>query len=327
MPWFKIDDSAHNHPKFRMAGNAALGLWVRCGSYAAEHLTEGVVSGGLARQYGTPAQAAKLVKAGMWHEYGHGCARCPQPDPGDYVMHDFFEGGRNTTRAQVEAARTAAAERQRRHRAKETGDDFAAESDAKWTRNGRETEPDQQRNGTRFEGSAAGQEGLSQRYDRESVTPPQANYQASTSVGGTSDRKLDAREPIPDWALPLVHRVHAAGLPGLRWNLPASDWFVVHSLMGAKGVEAMADHAARSSQSSAKPVVSARYFMNGWKDLPDRPPNGTPVLRAVPGRSTTGDRVAQAQALAEQYGGEAKSLAEIVRRTGRDPKTIPGELA
>ena len=35
MPWFIVDDSAHSHPKLIKAGNSAVGLWMRCGSYAA----------------------------------------------------------------------------------------------------------------------------------------------------------------------------------------------------------------------------------------------------------------------------------------------------
>lgn len=295
MPWFKVDDSAHNHPKWRMAGNAALGLWVRCGSYAAQHLTEGIVSGQLAREYGTRAQAAKLVKAGMWHGHGHDCERCPQPEPGDYIVHDFFEGGRNTTRAQAEAAREASNERQRKSRARRNGDVFDDETNANRTRNERGSDAKRTRNDPQFQDSDPGQQGPSHRDNRTVVTPYQSNYQSSTPYGSTSvgkpERPREDSEPIPEWALPLVHRVHAGGLPGLRWNLAGSDWFIVDALMKAKGLEAMADHAARSAQSSAKPVVSARYFINGWKDLPNRPPNGTAVLRAVP---TAVDRRQQA---------------------------------
>lgn len=289
MPWFKVDDSAHNHPKFRMAGNAALGLWTRCGSYAAKHTTEGIVSGSLARDYGTPAQAAKLVKAGLWHRVGHDCPRCPQPGAGDFVMHDYFEDGRNATRAQAEAAKEASAERQRRHRARRNGSDSAHESGPNATRNEAESDANRARNDPQFQDSAAGQEGLSQRCDSTDVTPYQANYQSSTPYGSTSvgkpERAREPSEPIPEWALPLVHQLHGSGLPGLRWNLAAADWFTLHALMKAKGVEAMADHAARSAQSSSKPVVSARYFINGWRDLPNQPPNGTavPALRALPG--------------------------------------------
>lgn len=100
-----------------------------------------------------------------------------------------------------------------------------------------------------------------------------------------------ASEPpaIPEWALPLVHRVHAAGLPGLRWNLIGDDWFRLHSLIQRKGIDAMADYAHRAAASSPRPVVSARYFLSGWQELIDAPPDGTaaPVLRAVSGGTAT----------------------------------------
>jgi hypothetical protein len=56
--------------------------------------------------------------------------------------------------------------------------------------------------------------------------------------------------------------------------------------MENKGIEAMADYAARAASSSAKPVFSARYFISGWKELPDAPPDGTtpPQLRAITSR-------------------------------------------
>lgn len=117
-----------------------------------------------------------------------------------------------------------------------------------------------------------------------------------------------ASEPVPDWALPLVHRVHTAGLPGLRWNLTSADWLMVHSLMQRKGIEAMADYAVRAAASSSRPVVSARYFMRGWKELTDAPPNGSapPALRAIPGGTLTGTdaRVAGWAALANELNTE-----------------------
>lgn len=46
----------------------------------------------------------------------------------------------------------------------------------------------------------------------------------------------------------------------------------------------MADHAARAAESSIRPIVSARYFLGGWKELPAAAPDGSspPALRAVP---------------------------------------------
>lgn len=39
--WFKVDDGLHDHPKTLEAGNAALGAWVRLGSWCAKHGTGG----------------------------------------------------------------------------------------------------------------------------------------------------------------------------------------------------------------------------------------------------------------------------------------------
>jgi hypothetical protein len=116
MPWFAVDDSAHTHPKIVKAGNAAIGLWMRCGSYAAQHLTDGIVPGAIATMYGTGPQITKLVKLNLWHTAGHTCARCPQPADGDYVMHEYHQHG-NPTRQEVLDRRARAAEKKRRQRA------------------------------------------------------------------------------------------------------------------------------------------------------------------------------------------------------------------
>lgn len=116
MPWFNVDDSAHSHPKIVKAGNAAFGLWARCGSYVAQHLTDGIVPGAIADMYGTPPQITKLVAVGLWHRSGHTCGACPQPDGSDFYMHDYTKNG-NPLRAEVLAKRAKAAEKKRRLRA------------------------------------------------------------------------------------------------------------------------------------------------------------------------------------------------------------------
>ncbi|ASU83554.1 hypothetical protein CDO52_12830 [Nocardiopsis gilva YIM 90087] len=295
MPWFKIDDSAHSHPKWVKAGNAALGLWARCGSYSAQHLTEGVVPGDVARMYGTAPQARKLVKVGLWHEAGHDCDRCPQPDAGDYVMHDFFESGRNTTKAQAEAARDAAAERQRRRRAKQDTEKNASDSPSKTDRFVDEKSANRGRKDPPFSQSAAGQEGLSQRDATDGVTPPHADSHASTPYGSTTDgrpRAGDAHpDPIPDWALPLVHLMQANGLDAIRWNLNSADWVTVHALMKAKGEQPMAACAIQSARNARTGVSSAKYFIPGWKQLPNKAPDdpgGIPQLRVLSGEARRG---------------------------------------
>lgn len=115
MPFFVVDDGAHSHPKMVRAGNAAVGLWSRIGSYVAQHLTDGHVPGPVAEMYGTGPQIRKLLAVGLWHEHGHTCPRCPQPREGDYFMHDYRESG-NPCRAEVLARRERAAAKKRRQR-------------------------------------------------------------------------------------------------------------------------------------------------------------------------------------------------------------------
>jgi hypothetical protein len=123
MAWFAVDDNAWSHPKLVAAGNAALGLWLRCGAYAAQHLTDGIVPGAVVHMCkGTPAQVRRLVEAGLWHEHGHTCPhpKCAQPAPGDYYMHDYL-APYNPTRDEVERKRDRAAEKKRQQRAAQAG--------------------------------------------------------------------------------------------------------------------------------------------------------------------------------------------------------------
>lgn len=67
MTWFKVDDQFAMHPKSMSAGNAALGLWVRAGSWSAAHLTDGRIPSELLPALGgNSASAKRLVKAGLW---------------------------------------------------------------------------------------------------------------------------------------------------------------------------------------------------------------------------------------------------------------------
>jgi hypothetical protein len=103
MSWLKVDDGFHSHPKVMRAGTAAAGLWVRCGSYVAQHLTDGFVPREVANTYGTRSLIKALVDNSLWI-----------PTDGGWLMHDYAE--RNPSREQVEADRAAAADRQRRAR-------------------------------------------------------------------------------------------------------------------------------------------------------------------------------------------------------------------
>lgn len=103
MPYFRVDDGLHCHPKALIAGNAALGLWTRCGSFCGQQNTGGKVPTEIAKAYGTRGEIARLVLAGLWI-----------PVDGGYQMHDWTD--HNYTVEQVKEQRAKAAERQREKR-------------------------------------------------------------------------------------------------------------------------------------------------------------------------------------------------------------------
>jgi hypothetical protein len=101
--WFKIDDTLADHDKVLKAGNAAMGLWVRCGAWSARQLTEGFIPKRIARLYGRPSLVKVLLESGLWCESEDG-----------YQMHDFLDY--NPSKEKVLSERRAATERQRRAR-------------------------------------------------------------------------------------------------------------------------------------------------------------------------------------------------------------------
>jgi hypothetical protein len=105
MPWFRIDDTFADHPKVTDAGNAAAGLWVRCGTYSSRFLLDGLVPEQIARRYGGRREIDRLVASRLWLPVDDG-----------YLMPDFLDY--NPSAEQVKLERKRAAERQRRQRAK-----------------------------------------------------------------------------------------------------------------------------------------------------------------------------------------------------------------
>ena len=105
MTWFKVDDQLAFHKKARTAGNLAMGLWVRAGSYCGAQLSDGHVDADVIPLLGgKPADVRRLIKARLWHDTGHDCADCPQPeDPDGYVFHDWM--AHQPSRSKVEEKR------------------------------------------------------------------------------------------------------------------------------------------------------------------------------------------------------------------------------
>lgn len=94
MPWFKVDDKLHDHRKSRKAGKAAMGVWVLAASWSTDNDQDGFVPADVLSRWGTPADARRLVEAGLWRETTH------KGEPG-WRFHDW-------ARFQPSAAVTAA---------------------------------------------------------------------------------------------------------------------------------------------------------------------------------------------------------------------------
>ena len=103
MPWFRLDDGFHNHPKVARAGNAAVGLWVRCATYSAHYLTDGRIPNQVVRKYGSAFQERSLNDAGLWIPTDQG-----------FIIPDYLEY--NPSAEQVQEERKKARARQQRSR-------------------------------------------------------------------------------------------------------------------------------------------------------------------------------------------------------------------
>jgi hypothetical protein len=68
MPWFKVDDSFHAHPKVLATDADALGLWVVAGAWSSANLTDGFVPDHVLSRLlpGSAQLARKLVLSGLW---------------------------------------------------------------------------------------------------------------------------------------------------------------------------------------------------------------------------------------------------------------------
>lgn len=105
MTWGKVDDNLAFHPKVIIAGNEAMGLWVRSLSWSAQQLTDGIIPDAIISALHGTEQAHYLVQAGLWHEI-----------PGGYEFNDWVDY--QPTREQVLTEREATRERSRLARAK-----------------------------------------------------------------------------------------------------------------------------------------------------------------------------------------------------------------
>lgn len=118
MPWFKIDDGFHGHPKVMNLEPADVGVWTLAGTWCAQYLTDGQISFPVIRRLGgTQANCDALVSAGMWIAGSNGT----------YEFKDWADY--QPMKSDVEAEREASRERMRKVRAKRKGTSQEASED------------------------------------------------------------------------------------------------------------------------------------------------------------------------------------------------------
>ena len=72
--WFKVDDRFWSHPKVLQCSDSAIALWIKAGSYCAEHLTDGFVADSARNLLGfqNTSAADELVSAKLWKKISGG---------------------------------------------------------------------------------------------------------------------------------------------------------------------------------------------------------------------------------------------------------------
>lgn len=98
MAWFKADDQLPFHPKVLAAGNAAMGLWIRAGTWSSSQLTDGFIPTAIASAMANECDADALVDANLWDRVN-----------GGYQFHDWadFQPSAEEERAKREARKRA----------------------------------------------------------------------------------------------------------------------------------------------------------------------------------------------------------------------------
>jgi hypothetical protein len=105
MSWFRLDDSAYDHPKVAGLSDGAFRLWITAGLYCSKYLTDGIVTTATLRLFqAKPKHCDELWTVGLWE-------RVPE---GGYRFHDWSDY--QWTREQVTERRRKAAEKKARQR-------------------------------------------------------------------------------------------------------------------------------------------------------------------------------------------------------------------
>lgn len=83
-------------------------------------------------------------------------------------------------------------------------------------------------------------------------------------------------------AQPLITEMTKRGMR-VSWQMQTGDWKALADLVRTRSVPVLVDHAERVWKAAKTTPYSARYFLDGWRGLPETPAGSAPALRAVSG--------------------------------------------
>jgi hypothetical protein len=247
MSWFKIDDGFHCNAKIMEAGTPAVGLYVRCGSWAAQQASDGRVPKSIAKSYGTARMIKALLEVGLWHEGGHECETCPEIDAKSYLIHDYLEF--NPSRVAIQNERNAKTIRQQR-----------------W-RDGKKKDQVEDGTATDVDGDV---DASTRRHGDGNPVPARPVPSPSTSVGSTaSSGERDRTGGVPDRLAPLRDALAAAGLGAVAWDIKKfTDWERIRRQLDRLGIELMVKSALAAAKSRGEPDNVAAWI-GRWESLAD----------------------------------------------------------
>lgn len=99
---------------------------------------------------------------------------------------------------------------------------------------------------------------------------------------GPGDRAPAADADALRTVQPLIDEMTRRGMR-VSWQMQIGDWKELVDLVQTRSVPVLVEHAERVWQSAKSAPYSARYFLSGWRGLPETPANSAPTLRAVSG--------------------------------------------
>lgn len=242
MVWFRTDDGFNSHPKVLSIPRGAprlraVGLWHAIGVWCAQQLTDGLFAPHMITEHGgNRADAKWLLDATLWHRLGEGCdtETCPAGVPGMHRMHDYLD--QNPSRDQVLAERAAAADRQRRARAK------AKQNRDTSRRDGRVTHADV----------------------TSVVTVPPTRPDPSSTAAAAEEP--DAVTPLPPPLVILRAALEARKLVVSWGRLKPEQITEIEQLVELHGDAALVASALRAYQPN-KPIAYAQGWLKDWRQL------------------------------------------------------------